>query len=87
MYNFTGSFAKYVEKYRLICIMEVITMVKFISYIVAVIITAIIAIILYPIAALCWIFSLIGKVSDNLFHWTNKTIKNLWNDIKNNENA
>ena len=61
-------------------------MVKFISYIVAVVITAIIAIILYPIAALCWIFSLIGKISDNLFSWTNKTIKKLWSDIGNSNN-
>lgn len=56
-------------------------MVKFISYIVAVILTALIAVALYPLCALCWIFSIIGKVSSHLFNWTNKTIKGLWADI------
>lgn len=60
-------------------------MIKFISYIVAVLLTAAIAIILYPIAALCWIFSQIGKISGFLFGWTNKTIKKLWNDISNSD--
>ncbi|MCM1506560.1 MAG: hypothetical protein NC177_05420 [Ruminococcus flavefaciens] len=56
-------------------------MVKFISYIVAVILTALIAVALYPICAICWIFSVIGKASSLLFNWTNRTIKGLWADI------
>ncbi|MDE6501983.1 MAG: hypothetical protein K2L10_07865 [Ruminococcus sp.] len=56
-------------------------MVKFISYIVAVILTALIAVALYPICGVCWAFSVIGKISSNLFNWTNKTIKGLWKDI------
>ena len=58
-------------------------MVKFISYTLAIIITAILAVILYPIAAICWIFSQIGKASTFLLKWTNKTIQKLWDDIRN----
>lgn len=63
-------------------ILEGVIMVKFISYIIAVIITAILAIVLYPVSAICWCLGQIGKVSDSLFKFTNATIKKLWNDIK-----
>lgn len=56
-------------------------MVKFISYIVAVILTALFAIALYPLCGICWVFSVIGKASSFLFNWTNRTIKGLWADI------
>ncbi|MDE6780151.1 MAG: hypothetical protein K2J40_01645 [Ruminococcus sp.] len=56
-------------------------MVRFISYIVAVILTALIAVALYPLCGLCWVFSVIGKASGLLFNWTNRTIKGLWADI------
>lgn len=56
-------------------------MVKFISTIIAVILTALIAVALYPICGMCWLFSIIGQASSRLFHWTNKTIKGLWADI------
>lgn len=61
--------------------LEVIFLIKFISYIIAVMITAVIAIGLYPIALICWIFSLIGRISGGLFNFTNNTIKRLWADI------
>ena len=57
-------------------------MVKLISYIVAIVLTALIALVLYPLAALFYLFSIIGKISDNLFKWANNTIKKLWNDVK-----
>ncbi len=57
-------------------------MVKLISYIVAVVLTVLIALILYPIAALFYLFSIIGKISDNLFKWANSTIKKLWKEVK-----
>ena len=56
-------------------------MVKFISYIIAVLITAFMAVSLYPLCGIGWIFSIIGKISGNLFNWTNKIIKGLWADI------
>ena len=62
-------------------------MVKFISYVVAVTLTAIMAIVLYPVAGFCWCLGQIGKVSDAIFTWTNNTIKKLWNDIKNADNG
>lgn len=69
-------------------------MIVVFSYIIAVLLTIALAIILYPIAALFWllemvgkllviIFDLFGKVSDNMFNFTTKVIRRLWQDIKN----
>lgn len=61
-------------------------MVKIISYIIAVIITAVIAVPLYPIAAVFWVFSYIGRISTYLFNFTNNTIKKLWADTRSDDN-
>lgn len=57
-------------------------MVMAISYIIAVCITIAIACILYPIAALFWLFGLLGRISDVLFSFTTNVIRNLWKDLK-----
>ena len=57
-------------------------MVKILSRIFAVLITVVLVIILYPIAAILWVLGFIGKLGTKMFEWTNKTIKKLWNDIK-----
>ena len=57
-------------------------MVVALSYILAVIITILLAIILYPIAALFWIMGLFGKLSEHVFVFTKKTISALWKDIR-----
>ena len=62
-------------------------MVRALSYIIAVIITVALAIILYPIAALFWVFGLLGKLSDGLFAFTKRTISALWRDLKMSEQA
>lgn len=63
-------------------------MVMAISYVIAVCITIAIACILYPIAALFWVFGLLGRISDVLFAFTTNVIRNLWKDLKgNNDNA
>ena len=58
-----------------------IKMVRALSYIIAVIITVALAIILYPIAALFWVFGLLGKLSDGLFTFTKWAISALWRDL------
>ena len=60
-------------------------MVVALSYILAVIMTAAIAIILYPIAAAFWVFGLLGKFSDKLFGFTKRTIARLWKDLSNSD--
>jgi hypothetical protein len=57
-------------------------MVRALSYIIAVIITVTLAIFLYPIAALFWVFGLLGKVSSGLFAFTKRTISALWRDLR-----
>lgn len=60
-------------------------MVMFLSYIIAVILTIVLAIILYPISALFFIIGKIGYVLGNLadfiFNHTNSGIKKLWSDV------
>lgn len=60
-------------------------MVVALSYVLAVIMTAAIAIFLYPIAAAFWVFGLLGKLSDGLFEFTRRTIAALWKDLRNTE--
>ncbi|MBE6680253.1 MAG: hypothetical protein E7598_07020 [Ruminococcaceae bacterium] len=73
-------------------------MIVILSYIIAVILTLLLAIILYPIAAAFWIFEMLGKllvivfdlfgkVSDNMFKFTTKIIRLLWKDINNMDKA
>lgn len=62
-------------------------MVVVLSYIFAIIITMMLAIILYPIAALFWIMGLFGKVADVMFRFTKKVISSLWKDILNVSNT
>lgn len=57
-------------------------MVSVLSFVIAIILTAALAIILYPIAALFWIFGLFGKLSDGMFNFTKNVISYLWRDIK-----
>ncbi len=56
-------------------------MVVFLSRIIALVITILLACILYPISGVFWIMAVIGKIGGVLFEWTNKTIKSLWNDV------
>ncbi len=61
-------------------------MVIFLSYIIAVVITAILAVVLYPIASLFWVIGKVGNyigiISKFIFSHTNGGIKKLWDDIK-----
>lgn len=73
-------------------------MVIALSYIIAVLITFLLAVILYPIAALFWALGVFGKmlvwvlvrlkkVSDYMFKFTTERIRSLWKDIGNINNA
>ena len=57
-------------------------MVVALSYILAVILTAALAIVLYPISAAFWLLGCLGKVSEHLFSFTRRTIRALWRDIR-----
>lgn len=61
-------------------------MVMFLSYVIAVIITIILAILLYPISAVFFVIgkigSILGLLADFIFSHTNSAIKNLWEDIR-----
>lgn len=57
-------------------------MIKILSKLVALILTIAIAIVLYPICAVFYIFKLIGQVSSVMFGFTNNLIAKLWSDIK-----
>lgn len=59
-------------------------MVLALSYVIALILTVVIAIFLYPISGFFWVLGLLGKISDKLFAFTNKAIKSLWADLKSN---
>lgn len=58
-------------------------MIVALSYIIAIVLTLAIAIFLYPISAFFWVLGVLGKISDNLFSFTNTMIKSLWRDIRN----
>ena len=58
-------------------------MVIGLSYVFAVVITAILACILYPIAGVFWLIGLLGKLGEKLFEFSNHAIKSLWADISN----
>ena len=58
-------------------------MVVALSYVIAITLTVGLAIFLYPVSAFFWILGLLGKISDNLFSFTNRVIKSLWRDIRN----
>lgn len=58
-------------------------MVLALSYVIAIILTIILAILLYPISAFFWVLGLLGRISDKLFVFTNRAIKSLWRDIRN----
>ena len=60
-------------------------MVVALSYVIAVILTLALAIFLYPISGFFWVLGLLGKISDNLFAFTNRVIKSLWKDIRNSD--
>ena len=62
-------------------------MVVALSYVLAVIMTVALAICLYPIAAMFWVFGLLGKVSDGMFKFTKHTIAALWKDLKKSEQS
>ena len=62
-------------------------MVVVVSRLIAVVLTLILACLLYPVAAFFYIIGWFGKIGDVLFQWTNKMVKRLWEDLKNeNEN-
>lgn len=58
-------------------------MIVALSYVIAVVLTLALAIFLYPISGFFWVLGLLGKVSDNLFGFTNRVIKSLWKDLRN----
>ncbi len=57
-------------------------MISVLSFIIAVLLTIVVALILYPIAAIFWIFGLIGKLSEHTFKLTTKIISYLWKDLR-----
>lgn len=57
-------------------------MIVAISYLLAVIITLLLAIILYPIAGFFWILGFFGRISEGLFKFTSNMISSLWRDIR-----
>lgn len=62
-------------------------MVIMLSYLIAVIITVVLAIVLYPISAIFYVVGkigyVLGKLADFIFSRTNSAIRKLWADIKN----
>lgn len=58
-------------------------MVIGLSYVLAVVFTAVLACILYPIAGVFWLIGLLGKLGEKLFEFSNHAIKSLWADISN----
>lgn len=56
-------------------------MIVGLSYVFAVIITAVLACVLYPIAAVFWFIGLLGKLGEMMFGATNHIIKKMWADI------
>jgi hypothetical protein len=58
-------------------------MVVALSYVFAVILTAALAIVLYPIAAIFWIMGLFGRLAEGMFSFTQSVIKTLWKDLGN----
>ena len=62
-------------------------MVVALSYVLAVLITVALAICLYPIAGVFWVFGLLGKLSDGVFKFTRRTIAALWRDLKKTEQS
>lgn len=61
-------------------------MIRVLSFIIACIFTAVLALALYPIAAIFWAISLIGDAVGVFSHWiftnANRIIKYLWADLK-----
>ena len=58
-------------------------MVVALSYVLAVIITAALAVVLYPIAAIFWIMGIFGRLAEGMFAFTQSAIKSLWKDLGN----
>lgn len=58
-------------------------MVWFLSRLIAVVLTVILAIILYPICGIFWILGLLGKIGTHMFEFTNGAIHKLWEDLSN----
>lgn len=58
-------------------------MVVALSYVFAVILTAALAIVLYPIAAIFWIMGIFGRLAEWMFSFTQKVISSLWKDLRN----
>ena len=56
-------------------------MIVALSYFIAIVLTFLTAIVLYPIAAIFWICGLLGKLSDNVFNLTKRIIAYLWKDL------
>ncbi len=62
-------------------------MVVALSYVFAVILTAALAIVLYPIAAIFWIMGIFGRLAEGMFSFTQSVIKTLWKDLGNAKQA
>lgn len=71
-------------------------MIRALSYVIAVVLTLLAALVLYPIAAFFWlcglvgkllvsIFTLLGKLSDRLFAFTTRIIRSLWKELGNSD--
>jgi hypothetical protein len=56
-------------------------MVNVLSRIIAVILTVLIAIVLYPFCGLFWLMGILGRIGEKLFKFTNGTIQKMWSDI------
>lgn len=62
-------------------------MVVALSYVIAVLLTVLIAVFLYPLAGGFWLLGLFGKISDKMFDCTTRMIRSLWRDIGKMEEA
>lgn len=65
-------------------------MIRGLSFIIACILTVLLAMILYPIAAIFWLIGIIGDVVGVVSKWifvhANRMIHYLWADLRNNGN-
>ena len=73
------------KKFKYILFLEEVKMIVALSYVIAVVLTLALAVCLYPVSGLFWVLGLLGKISDNLFSFTNRVIKSLWKDLRQSE--
>jgi hypothetical protein len=61
-------------------------MVNLIAYIIAIVITCVMAVALCPIAAVFWVVGLFGHVGNYMFSFISKVLKHIWSELVDSEN-